>query len=80
MTVDESGNLLVAHTGFGAVWVFSPLGEPLYRVNTCAGVSISNLAFDVKDRHKLYITESATGSILTAHMPIAGHPLFGHLN
>jgi gluconolactonase len=80
MTVDESGNLLVAHTGFGAVWVFSSLGEPLYRVNTSAGLSISNLAFDVKDRHKLYITESATGSILTAHMPIAGHPLFGHLN
>lgn len=80
MTVDDVGNLLVAHTGLGVVWVFSPTGEPLYRVNSCAGLSISNLAFDVRDRKRLYITESATGSILTAQMPVAGALLYGHMN
>lgn len=78
MTVDSAGNVLVAHTGLGCVWVFSPLGEPLHRINTCAGLSISNLVFGGEDMKTLYITESSTGSILTAQMPVAGHRLYSH--
>lgn len=78
MAVDEAGNIVVAHTGLGCLWVFSPLGEPLYRVQTCAGLSISNIVYGGPDRKTLYITESATGSILTADMPIAGQRLFSH--
>lgn len=73
LAVDEAGNLLVAHTGLGCVWMFSPVGEPLYRIKTCAGLSISNVAYGGADRKLLYITESATGSILTAGMPVAGY-------
>ena len=30
MALDEDGNLVIVHAGFGTVWVFSALGEPLY--------------------------------------------------
>jgi gluconolactonase len=78
MAVDEAGNVVVAHTGLGCVWVFSPLGEPLYRVNTCTGLSISNIVYGGADRKTLYITESSSGSILTAQMPVAGQRMFSH--
>ena len=29
MALDEDGNLVIVHAGFGTVWVFSALGEPL---------------------------------------------------
>ncbi|MES2610111.1 MAG: SMP-30/gluconolactonase/LRE family protein [Pseudomonadota bacterium] len=78
MAVDEAGNIVVAHTGMGCVWLFSPLGEPLLRVQSCAGLSISNVVYGGPDRKTLYITESATGSILTAQMPVAGQRLYSH--
>ena len=78
MAVDTAGNLLVAHTGLGALWVFSPLGEPLHRVNTCAGLSIANIAFGGPDNRTLYIIESATGSVLAADMPVPGNLLYSH--
>jgi len=79
MAVDEAGNVVVAHTGLGCVWVFSPLGEPLYRVNTCAGLSISNVVYGGPERKTLYITESSTGSILSAQMPVAGQLLYAEM-
>ena len=80
MQVDRDGNILVAHSGFGCVWVFSPVGEPLYRVNTCAGMATSNIVFGGPDLRTLYITEAATGSILTAEMPVPGHKMFGYMD
>ena len=72
----ESGGLAVCHVGFGAVWVFSARGEPLYRVEPPEGVMTSNLCFDSTDRKTLYITESQTGCILRARLPEAGMPVF----
>ena len=77
MAVDEAGNVAVAHTGMGCVWVFAPTGEPLWRVTTDVGLSVSNVVYGGVDRRTLYITESSTGSILTARMPVAGQLLFG---
>jgi len=78
MAVDEDGSLAVAHTGMGCVWLFSNRGEPLYRVETCAGQSISNLVYGGEDRRTLYITESSTGSVLRASMPTPGARLYSH--
>ncbi len=80
LAVDAKGNLAIAHTGLGVLWLFSPLGEPLARVNTCAGLAIANIAYGGSDGRTLYIVESATGSILTAQMPVAGHKLFSHMD
>ncbi|MEM7748153.1 MAG: SMP-30/gluconolactonase/LRE family protein [Pseudomonadota bacterium] len=72
----ESGGLAVCHVGFGAVWVFSRRGEPLYRVEPPDGVMTSNLCFGGEDRKTLYITESQSGCILKAQLPEPGKQLF----
>jgi gluconolactonase len=79
MAVDDDGNVVVAHTGFGAAWVFTKLGEPLYRVQSCAGLSIANLVYGGPDRRTLYIIESSTGSVLSAQMPTPGRIMYAHM-
>lgn len=78
LAVCEDGGLVVAHSGLGVVWWLSPLGEVLGRIESCAGIRTTNVAFDPDDRHCLYITESETGSILRARLPIQGRLPFSH--
>jgi gluconolactonase len=78
MAVDEAGNLIVVHAGFGTVWQFSPLGEPLARLKSCTGIRTTNVAYGGPDRKTLYITEAEQGVILEATMPVAGRPMFSH--
>lgn len=79
MAMDQDDNLVIAHAGLGTVWVFSRTGEPLYRVKSCAGLATTNVAYGGPDNKTLYITESETGSILQARMPVAGRPMASHL-
>jgi gluconolactonase len=76
MALDEDDGLYVAHAGLGMVWGYTKLGEPRYGIRSCAGVMTTNLAFGGPDMRDLYITESATGSILRARLPIRGRQLF----
>lgn len=78
LAIDEDGNLAVAMPGTGSVWLFSSTGEPLYRIVSPAGIRPTNLAFGGPDRRTLFITESGSGSILSAHMPAPGVRLFSH--
>lgn len=78
MAVDADGNILVCHAGAGSVWVFSPLGEPLYRIKSCRGLFPTNVAFGGPDNRTLYITESDTGTILRAELPTPGQTLYSH--
>jgi gluconolactonase len=78
LALDEAGNLAIAHFGLGCVWVVSPHGEPLFRVNSCRGRLTTNIAYGGPDRRTMYITESDSGSILRAEMPVAGKPLYSH--
>jgi gluconolactonase len=39
---------------------------------------LANVAFGGADRKTLYITESLSGDILMAKMPVAGKQLYGH--
>jgi gluconolactonase len=78
LAMDEADNLAVAHAGLGTVWLFSRLGEPLYRVRSCAGLATTNVAYGGPERKHLYITESETGTILVAKLPVAGRPLYSH--
>ncbi|GGF10289.1 SMP-30/gluconolactonase/LRE family protein [Subtercola lobariae] len=79
MAVDEAGNIVIAHTGLGSAWLFSPVGEPLLRIHSSAGLSVSNMVYGGDDNRTLFITESSTGSIMTAEMPVAGQRLYSHL-
>lgn len=76
LAVDRTGNLIVCHCGLGVVWVFSPLGEPLYRVNSAAGLDVSNAAFGGADGRTLYITEAETSSLLQVELPHQGLATF----
>ena len=77
--MDEAGNLAVCHARVGIVWLLSPLGEPLYRIEARDGVSrLTNAAYGGADRKTLYICDSYGGRILTAKLPVAGMPLFSH--
>jgi gluconolactonase len=76
MAMDEAGGLAVAHVDFGAVWIFSHRGEPLYRVQSCASDMVTNVAYQ---GNTVYITDSGSGCILRAKVPVGGGTLFSHL-
>jgi gluconolactonase len=78
MAMDEQDNLAVCHVGFGTVWLFSALGEPLYRIKSCAGLATTNCAYGGRERRSLFITESASGSVLRAELPVAGRAMYSH--
>ncbi|MBI3711210.1 MAG: SMP-30/gluconolactonase/LRE family protein [Proteobacteria bacterium] len=77
MAIDEADNLFVVHAGAGTVWAFSPLGEPLYRIRSCAGMRTTNVAHGDPDRRSLFITEAEHGVILRARLPVPGRTVFG---
>jgi gluconolactonase len=76
LAADESGGLAVAHPDMGAVWIFSHRGEPLYRVQSCASDMVTNVAYQ---GNTVYITDSGSGCILRAKVPVSGRALFSHL-
>jgi gluconolactonase len=78
LALDEKGNLAVVHSGSGSVWLFSPTGEPLGRVRSCADLLVTNLAYGGLDRRTLYIVEAESASILTAQMETPGVKMFSH--
>jgi gluconolactonase len=78
LAIDTTGGLAVAHCGLGAVWLFDRLGQPRYRVTSCEGISTTNIAFGGPGNRALYITESDSGTILRAQVPVAGQPMFSH--
>lgn len=75
LALTADGGLVVAHAGLGSVWVFSGVGEPLYRVRCPAGLFTTNIAFGGDDRRDLYVTESSSGEIMRARLPVAGAAL-----
>ncbi len=79
LAVDSEGNLVIAHIGLGAVWLFSKRGEPMARIQSTVGMHTTNMAFGGPDGRTLYITESESGSILQADAPVPGLRLFSHL-
>ena len=78
LALDESGNLAVVHAQAGTVWLFSPLGEPLYRIRSCTGMRTTNVAFGGADDRTLYITEAEQGTILVARLPQPGRLMYSH--
>jgi gluconolactonase len=73
LAIDEAGSLAIAHFGLGSVWLFSALGEPLYRIRSPDGLATTNVAYRGR---QLYITESETGTILRAELPVPGRAMY----
>lgn len=76
MALDADDGIVVCHVGLGCAWHFSRLGEPLHRIRSCAGLGTTNVAFGGPERRAVFITESITGQILKAELPVAGWPLY----
>jgi gluconolactonase len=79
LALDDEGGLIIAHCGLGTVWHFDQLGEPRHRIRSCEGLSTTNVAFGGPGGRSLYITESDTGTILKAELPVVGRTMYSHM-
>ena len=79
MAMDAEGNLAVCHVGMGSIWLFSRLGRPLAEIQSCAGIGTTNAVYGGPDRKTLYITESETGTILSAKLEVSGKEMYSHM-
>jgi gluconolactonase len=75
LAVDREGRVIVANPGLGVAWVLNHRGEPEVVLRSCAGASLTNVAFGGADRTTLYCTESVSGSILRAALDKPGLPI-----
>ncbi|MGE0851357.1 MAG: SMP-30/gluconolactonase/LRE family protein [Hyphomicrobiaceae bacterium] len=78
LAVDEEGGLAVANPGHGCIWLLDRHGVPRFRVESCGGRTITNVAYDPKDLHRLVFTDSDLGQVLEARVPIRGLLLASH--
>jgi gluconolactonase len=75
LAVDEKGRVIVANPGLGVAWVLNHRAEPEVVLRSCAGTSLTNVAFGGADRKTLYCTESVSGSVLRAELEEPGLPI-----
>lgn len=75
LAVDGRGRVVVANPGLGVAWVLNHRAEPVVVLRSCAGASLTNVAFGGPDRKSLYCTESVSGSVLRATLDEAGLPV-----
>lgn len=80
VAMDRAGSISVCQVGSGCVWLFSWLGEPLARIRSCEGLTITNLAYGGPDNKTIYITDSSNECILTADLEVAGQTMFSHMD
>jgi gluconolactonase len=72
MAVDSEGNLFVAHASLGTIFVLNLEAYEIATIFSCRGKATTNLAFGGEGKKSIFITESETGSILTAEWRISG--------
>jgi gluconolactonase len=71
---DVNGNLYVAHFGTGTIFVISPKGNILEKINT-PGLKPSNLEFGSEDLKTLYLTEDETNAVYKIKVKNPGYKL-----
>ncbi|WP_429499460.1 SMP-30/gluconolactonase/LRE family protein [Robbsia andropogonis] len=72
LTIDSAGRLFVANPGLGRVWVLNDRAAPVVVLNSPEGASLTNLCFGGTDMKTLFMTESTSGTVLTARMSMPG--------
>jgi len=72
MTSDSEGNIFVAHSTLGAVFVHRANGEPFAKIESPGGHGTTNLTWGGLDGNLLYITESQKGAILVVNWHCPG--------
>lgn len=79
LAMDEAGNLFVAHVSLGSVFVVNPDGEVIARLRSPEGRATSNVAFGGGSRDEVFVTESASGTILRFSWKTPGIVLPGNV-
>ncbi len=75
LALDDEGGLVVAHAGMG-VWRFDNMLRPTHFIEPVGGLFVTNIAFNGQ---RLFMTESESGTILMADLPVAGRKMFGQM-
>jgi gluconolactonase len=78
LAMDAEGGLLISHAGLGTVWHFDNLGQPQHRIRSCEGLMTTNIVFGGENNSSLFITESQSGTILRAELPVQGQIMQSH--
>ena len=76
LALDEEGGLIVAHAGMGC-WRFDRLLRPTHFIEPPESIFVTNVAFNGK---RLYMTESESGTMLVADLPVAGKRMYGQMD
>ena len=71
LAATAQGGLVVAHASLGAAFVLNAAGEITHLVRSPGGKTVTNLAFR-PGSNTLVMTESSSGAILEAQLPVAG--------
>jgi gluconolactonase len=71
LAMDSHDRLFICDPAHGCVWVVDAFAEPLYRIMSCAGRTLTNCVLSADER-TLFITDSATSSIQVCGVPEAG--------
>lgn len=76
--MDSENGLLVCHLGIG-IWRFDSNMLPTHLIysENPHHHHLANMCFGGADGKDLYITESLSGDILKARLPVAGKKMFG---
>ena len=77
MAMAADGHVLVAHASLGAVFVLNPRGEVTHLIRSPDGQTVTNVAFR-PGTGDVVMTESSTGTVLTATLPMSGLGLLSH--
>ena len=75
LALTADGGVVVCQTGMGLVWIHNEFGVPVAAVKSPKGLGTTNCAFGGSDGKTLFITESDTGTILAARVPVKGQPM-----
>lgn len=70
LAIDHDDCLYIAHHGLGCVWQFDKRGEARYRIDSSRGDWTTNLAIHPVHPNEIFITESQTGTVLKATLPL----------
>ena len=80
LAMDVDGNCVIAHAGGAALWIWSPMGLPLYHIRACdGGLLTTNMAYGGPNNRTLFITNSLESNVLVAEVPVAGLKMFGQM-
>ena len=79
MALDQEDAILVCQLGVG-IWRFDSNMLPTHLIYSTDNKHhhLANIACGGADNKTLYITESLSGDILMAQLPVAGKKLFAH--